>query len=418
MDAALLKARSASDVRKLRERFGVPALRKWRDRKGGSLLHVLAERGGSAEAARLVLAFTEVDGRRKSDLNTALHLAGFSKNPEVAKALLAAGADGSILNKYGETAVPGASLYERSMVVLGTDAFGDGGDGCVLVVDQAVLDSLAYQETPVTCGTASVTTAARYLEGVEMPQSKVLRGMGLTAEKGLSYNDFPAAARRFASREKYPWAIAVRRGGEDPAPFTATLTQDLLKHFPPGGNDARERASILLANYLRVVRGKMSGHWSPLAGARWRETADGYAPTHVLIADTQKTLFPPHWLPLDQFVAQCSSLVTRSASYRGYVVVARDASALAEVASAAVAGGAVAGGAPPPATFSPERALLLTLMLALVILLVCLLAWLGVCPRTPRSKIEAGLGCSSPDDVRRGSRAPQGWQGQHGSAAS
>ena len=106
----------------------------------------------------------------------------------------------------------------------------------------------------------------------------------------------------------------------------------LVAHFPPPGSafSSKDLDSLILVNYWRIVDGQISGHWSPIAGVWWqpspplnKEALKTINPsqTYVLIADTQGKKLPPHWVPLRLLAERTSSWISRSRSYRGYVVL-------------------------------------------------------------------------------------------------
>ena len=326
-----LKVRTLKDLAKLRRSVGDKAVLNWRDKKGGSLLHVLAERGGSAEAAQAAIQMGfDVNLQRSRDLNSPLHLATFFKNTGVARVLIQAGAKKELRNKYGETCVVGQSSYEQSLIAHKLESHKSGAwgeeKGYQVVVDENVLSSLSPQELPTTCSAASLSTATRYLQRLredQVSQSDVIRDMDYNPEKGLSYSQHIEATKRFVETRKYPWTVTPRAGSNDLEAFRETLVADLTSHFPVN-SPVPDRHSIILVNFVRAYQGKIGGHWSPLAGVRWklanRQSGESY-PTHVLIAETHQSHFPVHWLPFDLFVELCSSFVDRSKSYRGYMVI-------------------------------------------------------------------------------------------------
>jgi ankyrin repeat protein len=107
----IANARTRSDVLKLRSRYGDAKLLAWVDKKGGTLIHALATNGAGPDAIEAALDLKiDPNAQRRSDKNTALHLARFHKNDAAAKALLEV-TQGDIMNQFGETAAPGASSY-------------------------------------------------------------------------------------------------------------------------------------------------------------------------------------------------------------------------------------------------------------------------------------------------------------------
>jgi hypothetical protein len=122
--------------------------------------------------------------------------------------------------------------------------------------------------------------------------------------------------------------MEVRRGSADLDSFTSALKADLRAHFPPGvQHSPPSPRSVVLVNYVRMIGGELTGHWSPIGGVWWRPSQEQPDPdqTYVLIADTQAAKLPPHWISLSVLVERCSSYITRSQSYRGYVVLTAEA---------------------------------------------------------------------------------------------
>ena len=139
--------------------------------------------------------------------------------------------------------------------------------------------------------------------------------------------------------------MEIRKGSADLQSFTSSLESDLRAHFPPGvQNSPPSPRSVVLVNYVRMIGGELTGHWSPIGGVWWRPSEERPDPdqTYVLIADTQATKLPPHWISLRVLVERCSSYIKRSQSYRGYVVLTAEA-------PPASGDEAVVGGEAPPA---------------------------------------------------------------------
>jgi len=306
-------ATRAGHVRELLRRFGGKEVCDWRDRKGGTLLHTLAENGDDDAIAAALEVGISINIQRPTDGNTALHLAAWKKNRKVVDALKAAGARVDISNKYGER----AEAECKPVVILhGPDPdFGSKHRDGILKVNQRILDVLVSQDTPEACSVASLTTVARFFHG-DIDQARVSHDIEFVG-LGIGFSGYPDRVNKFAQAHGFPWKVDVHAGDKNSKPFSKQLRLDLLHHFPQHAPPITN--SIMIANYVRTSASK-SGHWSPIAGVRWVGGKDP-RPTHVLIADTHRELSPPHWIPFDQFVKLSSSYLPHTQSYRGYVII-------------------------------------------------------------------------------------------------
>ena len=84
--------------------------------------------------------------------------------------------------------------------------------------------------------------------------------------------------------------------------------------------DLKQENQFLVVNYWRQFQDKnrhyihRSGHFSLIAG--YNQTTD-----HVLIMDTNSTIFPHHWLPLKDLIRMMSTYDRTASMQRGYLII-------------------------------------------------------------------------------------------------
>jgi hypothetical protein len=336
--------RHAGDIKHFVSVHGQQALKDWRERKGGNLLHHLATVNATEDATKAAIdAGVDINHVRPYDKNTPLHLATYPKNyaSGVVQALVNAGARRDVVNKYGEVPVLRGelSVYERAILPEAKSMQLFSSRRPDVVIDDKILKCLVQQCYPNSCGVASLSVAACYLFNRRFEQQTIcskyarqcLPVAGKTGQ-GLSYGEFPAVAEQFAHDNGLPMRIHMHPGEHNVDRFLNNFIPMLAQHFPPMGSDfdSTDSDSLILVNYWRIVDGEISGHWSPIAGVWWQpspslnkvaiKTIDP-SQTYVLIADTQGKKLPPHWIPLRLLAERTSSWISRSRSYRGYVVL-------------------------------------------------------------------------------------------------
>lgn len=360
------RARGLLEIENIIAKYGRDKVIKWRGRKGGNLLHQLAHNNAPIRAARRAIAIgVDINLARRHDGNTPLHLATYPARyaEGVVQALMEVGARRDLENKYGEIPVVKGekSMYERA--ILPDDVSDDllKRKSPEVTVNHGILKCLVQQCYPTSCGIASLAMTACHLFKKEFGQEEMcsLYAKQCISEhkgRGVSFGEYPEIVRQFTQDQRLPLKFQQYPGESDVDNFAKELTAQLEKHFPPAGRPINN--SMIVVNYWRIVDGKITGHWSPIAGVWWQKLLDteddnalkpGTAPaptpastseydherTYVLIADTQGNKLPPHWIPLKLLAERVSSYVRRSDSYRGYVVLSKKPVARSRKAKAA-----------------------------------------------------------------------------------